>query len=202
MVLSIDFDYIMAPCIQEYNNVINVSQIERIQTFKQFPNVKFTYDEDKLKWLNSLVDQLDPGRTKCYIINDHSELVTALTNEYNLNNYAPPYEIVNIDHHHDLGYRFAFGECNCANWAQYLINIGILNKYIWIRNNNSDMVMPEEHTICNSIIIEPLLQEEFEFNPKDYDIFILCISYPWIPPQFDNQILGMMNRVCNHWGGG
>ena len=111
MVLSIDFDYIMAPCIQEYNNNINSNNIfaERKYTFSNL-KCDFGYDKEKLDWLKSLIKQLDPNRTKAYVINDHSEVVTALTNEYNLNDYNPPYQIINIDHHHDLGYRFDFGD--------------------------------------------------------------------------------------------
>lgn len=202
MVLSIDFDYIMAPCIQEYNNNINSNNIfaERKYTFSNL-KCDFEYDKEKLDWLKSLIKQLGPNRTKAYVINDHSEVATALTNEYNLNDYNPPYQVINIDHHHDLGYRFAFDECNCANWAQYLINIGVMDKYIWVRNNNSDIVIPEEHSLCPGMI-QTLSQEEFVLDPNKIDIFVLCLSYPWIPPEFDHLILGMIGFVCNHWGGG
>ena len=202
MVLSIDFDYIMAPCIQEYNSNINPDQIslERFYTFSKF-DCKFEYDKEKLDWIKLLIKQLNPNCTKGYVINDHSEIVTALTNEYNLNKYMPPYTIINIDHHHDLGYRFSFDECHCANWAQYLINNGLLNKYIWVKNKNSNTIINEEHSLCPGIITT-LEQNDFILDPNKIDIFVLCLSYPWIPPQFNNLILEIIGYTCNHWGGG
>ena len=104
-------------------------------------------------------------------------------------------EIINIDHHHDLGYDEddPYEKCTCANWAYYLFKQGKLDKYIWLNNNNSDIIPPPRH--------EANFFSEFfcDINETSYinrfgrpDKIFICLSPEWVPSQY--HPLDLLNK--------
>ena len=109
-------------------------------------------------------------------------------------------EIVNIDHHHDLGYieDDTFEKCNCANWAYYLFKQGKLKRYIWLNNVNSDIMPPHRHEDCFSS------QHFCDIEVSDYiqqfgkpDKIFLCLSSPWVPSQYF-PLFYLLLDILNH----
>ena len=123
----------------------------------------------------------------------HEHIGRFLTNENDL-------EIVNIDHHHDLGYKEdeKFEKCHNANWAYYFFKQGKLKKYIWLNNNNSDMIPPPRYENCFSsqLFCEMDESKYIEQFGKPDKIF-LCLSPEWVPSHYAPLfylLLDILNR--------
>lgn len=95
-VLSIDFDIIMAPSINLYNNM--VPGLKWDELLKNLPNLSTTPADlniysDLLRYLLRTIDKT----SSIYIAYSHSFIKDYLQYDYDLN-------ITNIDHHHDIFY--------------------------------------------------------------------------------------------------
>ena len=107
-------------------------------------------------------------------------------------------EIINIDHHHDLGYDEddSYEKCTCANWAYYLFKQGKLDKYIWLNNNNSDIMPPPRHEAN-------FFSELFcDINETSYinrfgrpDKIFICLSPEWVPSQYHPLFFLMLDLL-------
>ena len=61
-------------------------------------------------------------------------------------------EIFNVDHHHDINYDkepYDNEKFREGNWLYYLIIKGLLKKYIWIHNHNSNLQTNQLHLVRN-----------------------------------------------------
>lgn len=128
-IVSIDFDIIMAPSIEFYNNNV------RDRTLFDNPLLKVCNAD--LEHYRRLTDWLIKNKKEnnVIIIKSHERIVNYIDN--------PDDIVINIDHHHDLGYKFLENTCldeskiDCGNWAEYLLSNKLIKKYIWINNENS-----------------------------------------------------------------
>lgn len=135
-VLSVDFDIIMAPDINLYNPIVPRKNIEEV--IKEHPLL--TGLRADLIHYKNLVNLLlkvskDIPYSNICVAFSHEYIGNFLQNDTNL-------EIVNIDHHHDLGYEpnLNYEICNCANWAYYLFKKKKVINYTWLNNTNSDII--------------------------------------------------------------
>lgn len=178
-ILTIDFDIIMKPSIQLYNdyatdNWIELLQMPEARLFRADMNIyhKLT------NYVLLLLDQMN--FEDVYFIEDHSQMIKYLQNEYNIS-------LINIDHHHDCGYEsdqlnhfISLENINCGNWCKRLLDNNQLTSYVWIKNTNSDITQSSVNQINNI----------FDFNSIDLtllpfpDKLILCLSEPWVPPHY------------------
>ncbi len=138
-VTTIDFDIIMAPAIESYNDLISEEQ-GMTQLCKQYPY--FNYAEADLyiyeyltRFLIAISKKIDAN--KIYFISNH-ELAYEI-----LINLKEPFELINIDHHHDINY---FDEWDKpiimpddGNWVKALFDRNKITKYTWIGNPNSNI---------------------------------------------------------------
>ena len=150
-ILSIDFDYIMYPCIRLYNDMAaggeNSTAIwYNIENNRGVDEKFLSYDATTYKTIVKLVKFITERypNVKLYPIKEHEEIVDNLKK---LPNYdESKFNITNIDFHHDIMYRpqdraqmINFKKYNCSNWAGYLILNDKIENYTWIKAPNSDM---------------------------------------------------------------
>ena len=195
-VLSIDFDIVMAPDINLYNNFVPriVPSIDEIVEHHPYLG-GLRADLDHYQKIANLLLKVgaDIKYTNVCASLSHEHIGKFLMNDNDL-------EIVNIDHHHDLGYieDDTFEKCNCANWAYYLFKQGKLKRYIWLNNVNSDIMPPHRHEDCFSS------QHFCDIEVSDYiqqfgkpDKIFLCLSSPWVPSQYF-PLFYLLLDILNH----
>ena len=191
-VLSIDFDIIMAPDINLYNALVPRTNIEKlIENHPQLVGLRA--DLNHYQKLVNLIMQLSKGikYSNICVSFSHEHIGKFLKDEDNL-------EIVNIDHHHDLGYdeNEDFSKCHCANWAYYLFKQGKIINYTWLNNDNSDIIPPLRNESCFSTdyfynITETTYIDRFGQPDK---IFI-CLSPEWVPKQYHALFYLMLDLI-------
>ena len=180
-VLTIDFDIIMGPSIQLYNDIIGDNKgIDKV--IKQYPLLEYTLTGDMFVYealtreLMKLYRQLTPS--DIYFTREHQTAVRILEP-------LEKFKLYNIDHHHDLGYNRTMPTSKiirpeCGNWVKYLYDKGKIEKYIWICNNNSDFP--------SNGLGKLYLEDSVEIRETDFsligkvDKLIICNSPQWIPP--------------------
>lgn len=173
MILTIDFDIIMAPSIELYNDKVPKISWEELlnDPYYQLLTTDNIHYFRLTQFLLSLIKQIK--KEDIIIIEDHKHVFDYVKEKST---------IINIDHHHDLGYKdnHPKPELNCGNWAAELGKNNLLKKYIWIHNRNS--LMPEENKefLTYDICLEDV--KNLSMRGKNIDKLILCLSEPWVPP--------------------
>ena len=177
-ILTIDFDIIMAPCIELYNHMVpSISWENLMANFSQGKLFHadlylYQYLTDKLLFLLEKMNKED-----IVVIEDHGQIIKYLDLNEKMNIY-------NIDHHHDCGYpgsqeKIEEDILNCSNWGLILSEKKILNNFYWIRNHNSSI--PNKDIRKVDFIDIDLSEFNFENMPIP-DKLVLCLSEPWVPP--------------------
>ena len=174
-IITIDFDIIMAPSINYYNDFID-EEYEITNSLSGIPSLI-----GDLNIYNKLTQYLikcfqNLNQDQILFIDDHGQILSVINNPINL---------INIDHHHDTGYDnspFLIQEkfIDCSNWARWLFEQKLLNNYTWINNDNSD-----------TETLNPKYVNQI-FHIKDYNLnnlllpdkLIICLSKPWVPPRY------------------
>ena len=191
-VLSIDFDIIMAPSINLYNNM--VPELKWDELLKNLPNLSTTPADlniysDLLRYLLRTIDKT----SSIYIAYSHSFIKDYLQYDCDLN-------ITNIDHHHDIFYNIKDTEnklqdCSCANWVKYFYDQNKLKNYTWVHNDNSCDPNFEVNFKYNKIPFR-----EFKFA-NSYDKYFICLSPEWVPPYYHSlfyTLLDCLNEKNNY----
>lgn len=185
-IVSIDFDIIMAPSIEFYNHMTGNPQLFNNYLTQMF-QADLTHYQRLTKWLISQSKNLQ--KEDIVFIFSHDSLINYISSEEDI--------VINIDHHHDLGYPDPKNEApkiHCGNWAQYLLENNLIKDYIWIKNENSNP-------------IKEFNQKIKEYNFKNYqldnlkaDKIIICLSPEWIPTQYHPLFfswIDIMNEYYN-----
>lgn len=164
-ILSIDFDYIMFPCIRLYNDICEGSENPSVT----WNNIKYnrgvednflTYDANAyttiVKFIKAIINKAREDKVSIdkYAIENHDKIVNILDKEeFNINHQPDAeddnifkYDLMNIDFHHDIMYRPQdrtsiknFNKYNCSDWVGYLFIKDKIDKYTWIKAANSDL---------------------------------------------------------------
>ena len=183
-VLSVDFDIIMAPSINLYNNMVPANHWDDL--LKSLPNLTTTPADLNIysKILRYLLRTIDKT-SSIFISYSHSFIQDYLKNDTNLN-------ITNIDHHHDIFYDIKdkdkkLEECNCADWVKYFHDQGQLKNYTWVHNDNSCDPNFEVNFKYNKIPFK-----EFKFTDS-YDKYFICLSPEWVPPYYHSLFYTLLD---------
>lgn len=180
-VLSVDFDIIMAPDINLYNPIVPQENIEKvIQAHPLLAGLRADLNHYK-KLVNLLLRvSKDISYSNICVSYSHEHIGKFLKDDNNL-------EIVNIDHHHDLGYESNkdYEICTCANWAGHFFKKGKIISYTWLNNSNSGIIPPPQQEDCFS-------SEQFcDIDENEYikkfgkpDKIFICLSPEWVPEQY------------------
>lgn len=116
-VLSVDFDVIMGPDIDLYNPKVPVYYTleQMIAEHPLLTGLRIDFEHYQ-KLINILLEvSQNVERQNIYVAYSHDAILDFLKNDSDL-------ELVNIDHHHDLGYdkKDNFEKATYANWVYYL----------------------------------------------------------------------------------
>lgn len=198
-ILSIDFDIIMAPSIELYNN--KVPQSDWGESLLQDPYFQLATADlihyhrltHYLLYLTTILP-----KEKIHFVFDHEQIAFKLAQTP-----EEKYVITNIDHHHDIAYHdnelsYLAGRPTCATWVKWLIDRNMVHRYRWINNYNSIPVYKKE--------LEPLINttidfREFNFdNQTDPDEVFIVMSPPWVPPMYQKLFycwMDTLNRIYN-----
>ncbi len=176
-IVTIDFDIIMAPSIELYNNFINESfSVEdiaiNINDLIKYSNAdlnKYSYITMYLFHLFNFLSE-----ENIHFVFDHDQVYDYIEEGYS-------YNIFNIDHHHDCGYPKANSTLYCGNWVIKIDENNALNKYLWITNENSSP-FPEDLSVDKYKKV--LLNNYNLFEIPNPDLLVICASFAWIPIQF------------------
>lgn len=174
-IISIDFDIIMGPSINSYNEFTDTeNEISNIVQGLPTLNGDLSLYKKLTQYLINVFKQLD--KDQILFIDDHSQILSEI-NE--------PVSLINIDHHHDTGYEEETvliwkSYIDCGNWARWLFEQKLLEKYTWIKNDNSEL--DEDNA---QYIDEIFNVNNFDFNTLELpDKLIICLSKPWVPPRY------------------
>lgn len=188
-VVTIDFDIIMAPSINLYNNLVPANDWEKLEEDPYFKLLKIDgiHYQKIFNYIMRCILVLPKERI--HFIEDHGQVVRYIQEKCNL---------INIDHHHDIGYGDDIEKQEsptCANWVYYLYKTNLLNSYTWIHNDNSDKLPP------NKMNIKIKTQDLHNFDLDVLNIpneLIICLSEPWTPPYIRPLFYTIMD-ICNKY---
>ena len=189
-IVTIDFDIIMEPDINLYNNWVsdeeNVNDF--IKEYKVLENLKadlYIY-EHLTRYITKVIQKLEPKNI--YFIESHETIARFTGTEV--------FNLWNIDHHHDITYDddniiLPIINCNCGDWVKYLMDFKRIHKYTWIANENS--IDPHEDVDKNYQYEKRTLKEyNLDKLAEQTDALFICRSSTWVPeyyfPLFDAWI--------------
>lgn len=195
-VLSIDFDIIMAPSIELYNDKVPLNKWDDL--LNAFPIYSFlTMDASYYRKLNEYLIKVAPkvNKDNIFIAFGHDKILNHLKKDETFN-------IVNIDHHHDLGYRpDSLDEPNnCANWVMVAEADGRLKNYTWIHSQNSQMPINElTNKFSEGTYKEYVLDDVDNLAQmlQTPDIIFICLSPEWVPPAYQYLFYSLLD-VLNY----
>jgi hypothetical protein len=179
-VLSIDLDFIAEPYIQLYYDMTNEASVEKTWDliFSNPAIVSNNFDINPNNVIYAL-DIFSRSLAKCKNVAfgiTHDSILFELEDKDNLN-------IVNIDHHHDimshpshlpdLKYDIVYE----GDWIEYLHKKSKMEKYVWIRNENSYHL----HINCPTTLDwSTYLKTEYQYEVVP-DLIFVCLSPAYIP---------------------
>ena len=183
-IVTIDFDIIMAPSIAFYSHMASTTDVFNIPFTQAFP-ADFIHYQRLTKWLLSQIKNLSAN--DIIFISSHGQILDYINSQD---------VIINIDHHHDLGYPTDTkqNQIHCGNWAGYLLENNLISDYIWIKNENSNQNKLYENDI-----------KQYNFSNYDLDKLvadkiICCLSPEWVPPQYRVLFFIWMDMLNEYYG--
>lgn len=187
-IVSIDFDIIMAPSISLYNDKVPALSWD---TLLEDPYMKLLIIDPEhyskiFKYIIRCCQSL--SKEQIHFIEDHGQAVRYITE---------PCDLINIDHHHDLGYddlnpqKDDTQSPTCANWVKYLQQQSLINNYMWINNANS----LSKDTMPFWTTIKDFRNVSVEDLPIPNEL-IICLSEPWVPYAYRSLFYTLMD-YCN-----
>jgi hypothetical protein len=165
----------MAPSIEAYNSRVPELSWDKLSKECTYPS--YNADLELYAELTNFLFTLLDNNTvdKFYFIDSHDTIIDFLDEN-------KEYCIINIDHHHDIGYDPPDAKekspLNCGNWVQFVPN---LKHYHWVRNINS--IMPPDYITINNMT-EGLISSFNYAQVKNPNKIFICLSTPWIPPMY------------------
>lgn len=189
-IVSIDFDIIMKPSIEYYNNLM-CKEEAFTEPLMQICPADLKIYTNLTKWLIKMTKNMSADDIT--FIESHETIINYLPKEENIC-------LINIDHHHDIGYQPSDADVDlgknlhCGNWGKYLLKKNLIDDYIWICNENS------QKNYMHSTIKTHYISE-YDLENLKADKIIICLSSPWVPPHirplFYNwmDILGILKNT-------
>lgn len=198
-VLSIDFDYIMSPCIKLYNSycagnenaTVSWNRIENELGIEKF----LCYDAESLKQIALLIQRNVQNGARLIPIEEHQEIIGKLSNLSD----SEKIDLVNVDFHHDIWYNpdaleniINFDDYSCADWVGYLYFKNKLNSYRWVKAANSDMF---NNSTGEEIPLEVLGKKDLPNIENDFDVIYFCFSPQWVPYKY-RHLYELIIEMC------
>lgn len=178
-ILTIDFDIIMKPSINSYNELIDedytINDYMRDYPHIGIPPADFTI----YKKIFDILD-ITTNAKKVFFVEDHSEIIDIIS-ELNI---ADDISLDNIDHHHDVIYSGFWARkiqnYDCSNWVKYVLDNNIIKEYTWIKDEKSEYDL--NPVAANTYIKKTIDLEDIEWNYfHSIDYIIVSFSPEWVP---------------------
>lgn len=195
-VVSIDFDIIMEPDINLYNDWIegDLGVNDFIKEHKLLENLKANLSiyEYLTRFLIQAIKQIDAK--KVYFINSHDTIVKYIDDK--------SINLWNIDHHHDIAYTdenvaLPVVNCNCGDWVKFLFDGRMIKEYTWIGNPNS--LEPNEEVQKYYKYKHKMLQEfNLEKLVGNIDVLFICKSPEWLPEHYE-PLFNAWIAICEEY---
>lgn len=186
-VLTIDFDIIMYLSLPTYNDFISKNYpfdgLVKDYPFMQYCQADLILYKDITGMLLTMFQRLDKNQIR--FVNSHESIVHCVED-------IDTFNLINIDHHHDIGYGDTtlrwdekIESLECGNWVKYLFDIDKIDSYVWVSNSNSTC----NDDIPNRYRPDEIIQIPYEIRclPNFFqkaDRVIICGSFWWIPPLY------------------
>lgn len=191
-ILSIDFDIIMYPCINLYNDDVEGNDDpailwEELEDEYNLENYDLlSYDAKVLLELGKLI--FENKDKPIYFIDSHEEIVDILKTQPTYQDSK--YNLYNVDFHHDLWYRPTdFKEItdkdkyDCSDWLGYLYLTKKIASMTWLKAPNSSM--PNIDTYGGDFNLNILKIRDFKkLHEIDFDEVFFCLSPQWVPRKY------------------
>lgn len=177
-IVTIDFDIIMWKNLPLYNHLvgdkIDTSVLERITPLLFYVDADLILYNKLTEYIIFLLKKIN--KENIVFIDSHEKVLDYITE---------PVDVINIDHHHDLGYNEMQRENKkyaCANWCYWGLKDNKIKNLFWIHNNTSDPFEPikEKFNITEMEDMHNIDLQKIIIPEK----LILCSSFEWIPDQF------------------
>lgn len=176
-ILTIDFDIMMAPSIDLYND----SDLDVDEFLNKFDFVGIL--EADLDLYRNLTQIILNNKDKITFIYDHHDIVEYLKDE------EEPIELHNIDYHHDLGYGddmawhrpLKENEYHEGNWVKYLYDLKKIKSYFWYKHYNSSDPAEEGKKFLNEKHFISGIDPTHFINDIQPDHIYVSLSSPWVP---------------------
>lgn len=185
-IVTIDFDIIMHWSVAFYNDLLD-DDTTIIDIMNDNPNSNFIPHADLFlyryltEYILECARSLPKERIK--FIESHEEVTKIFDN----GTVRSKFNILNIDHHHDIAYddddvENEIEELTCGNWVKYLFEKyrNDFQEYIWI--NDDESVDFEASAFFKRKIKRYNIKLYNLYNlAKTTDYLFICKSTPWIP---------------------
>lgn len=176
-IITIDFDVIMWPSIELYNNMVEGEKDILPNIEKDIPLIQYSNADLKLYYqLTEYLLKMKKENIQIKFIDSHEKILDYVENPCNL---------INIDHHHDLGYnecQWKNKKIECANWGYWGIKKGLFKSFIWLHGWMSTMWNPQlNNEIKNIPMVENIIFGVDLNQIIKPSKIIICSSYNWIP---------------------
>lgn len=195
-IVTVDFDIIMGPSIEVYNHFIPFEktwdELDLNPQIRLSEGDYFHYQRIT-EWLIEMTKYIP--KEKIHFIGSHDTILNYLEE-------GIEYDIINIDHHHDCGYKYdnslyKTADLDCTNWVAVAYDKGMIGKYSWLKNEESTFISLSAKKIttmkCN------FKDYNLDMMPIPEEIYI-CFSDMWIPPHIRPLFFTWMdifNRIYN-----
>ena len=178
-VVTIDFDIIMAPSIELYNDRIGPHERDVEEVIRKFPCLNgMTANLDTFRIVTHFISRVDPS--KISFITQHREMRDFIKE------FDEPVELINIDHHHDICYHpiadDKWDSVGCGNWVKYLFMNNMIDKYVHIGDKLSAMPFPEDQHLVTEFL--DINENSLDHLVDEIDELCICLSPAWVPSQY------------------
>ena len=210
-VLSIDIDYVMAPCIQLYNNWVGriLEALEHeygsaetgyyglhLEDFWTWMNDDlccerfYLFDNTKFEEISNLLSlkAKDISDNNIYFAKEHDAILTFLCSDEDKKDYV--YNIYNVDHHHDIYYSDEardkierYASAGLAEWCWYLYDFGKLKNYYWISNDESKYPNESIKDFSEFNTIHDI-DKVSKLKDINFDYIFVCKSEYYVPMKY------------------
>lgn len=192
-VITIDFDIIMEPSIDLYNNLTGSPWEER---YRRHPILKvsdanFAIYHQLTQYLLYVIPKMK--KENIHFIANHQSVLNYLTNT------NEPIDVINIDHHHDIVYGEGLDKLTCGNWVSWINKEYNLNSYLWVYDENSRFITNKDTEQVKFDYTQKCFHDYEHEIYKQYSIpdkLIICLSGEWIPPQY-KPLFFVWFDICN-----
>ena len=206
-VLSVDFDAILYPCIQLYNDRVSGNENPTIQwkILERDLGIidHLRYDAKMLSLIQDYMQKAVTFGAKFIPIVSHEEIIEHLKPELKSGTNL---DVLNIDFHHDIIYGknhndsiISYDEYYCGDWVGYLYLKNNLQKYRWFKAPNSSMFDLEEDwdkslfEVYENQQLEKIVEDDRCIKGIDYVFFAL--SPQWVPYQY-HHLYYLISQSC------